>query len=306
MSGAKSGSGISSLPLLPYLVGVWLWHVPTAGYAITAMAGIASIMALRPDMRGREKFLWLFVLFVYMGVEIRAINHDQIDRNAKFEAIADGLKKAIETGTEAISLSQEQFKETTSQASAQFDATMNRAQENLNHMTGGDTYPLIDPIFIPVENTQNTFRLNISAMGSSPLFDINVSLSKLPLPTTPISATDFVSGKGLPHITTLFVAASLSPNRAELLPSVTVSDSGQSDFLITTLARNGVFHERLHIRKVRDTFTREGKDLVLPWEWSCEITRDKAGRDKRTYPARVTTIPWQKNIFANGQVTQQR
>jgi len=254
---------------------------------------------------------WIGMLFVLLWVEYRAIDKEHHDNDIAqqnaLRAIGNGFTGVLTDQrnrfADLIKKSDEAFKKTTEQASAQFDATMTEAQENLNHMTGGKTYPAISPVLIPVKNTTNTFRLVIRAVGSSPLFDVNVDLSKLPLPTT-ASATDFVTDMALPYTTTLYTSASLNPNRGELLvPTVTVSENGETDFVITTMARNGVFHEMLHIRRVRDVAIPSGKDLLLPWEYSYEITRD-VRRDRRTDGVSVTKIPWQKCLFFSGQIKQ--
>jgi hypothetical protein len=289
----------------------WMFYLPTVGKGGLFLAVGATLMPLFWEKVGTVgKMSWIAMLFLLLAVEYRAIDHEHhlndIAQQEALRAIGNGFTGVLSDQRNGfaslITQSDKAFKKTTEQASAQFDATMNRAQENLNHMTGGKTYPMVSPIFIPLENTTNTFRLTISAEGDSPLFDVDVTLSKLPLPTTPFSATDFVSGKGLPYMTSIFLAPSLSPHRVQLVPAVTVSESGQSDFLITTLARNGTFHEKLHIRRNGDAITRSGKDLLLPWSYSCEITRDRVGRDRRTYEVSITKIPWQKFLFANGQV----
>lgn len=315
-SGLRIWRALSWLSLL-VLLGIgawWMFYLPTVGKGGLFLAAAAVLMPLFWEKIGIVgKMSWIAMLCVLLAVEYRAIDkehHDNaIAQQKALEAIGNGFNGVLtdqrNSFADLIRKSDEAFKKTTEQASAQFDATMTRAQENLNHMTGGKTYPVISPVPIPVKNTTNTFRLAIHAVGDSPLFDVNVVLSKLPLPAT-ASATDFVTDMALPYMTTLYTSASLSPNRGELLvPTVTVSENGQSDFVITTMARNGVFHEMLHIRRVRGVSIPSGNNLLLPWEFSYKITRDEVRRDKRTYAVNVGKIPWQKCIVANAQIKQQ-
>ncbi len=57
----------------------WYFHIPPPTYSVTFMAVAAGLMALRPEMKGREKWLWTMVLFLFAWIEIRAINHDRSD-----------------------------------------------------------------------------------------------------------------------------------------------------------------------------------------------------------------------------------
>ena len=118
--------------------------MPPSGYAITAMAVIAGIMALRPEMHGREKFLWFAILLAFMVVEIRAINKDRRDQNGKFETIASGLKAAIDG-----------------------------IQGTVNEITGGDTYPMIVAVKVPGSSTR---PLSIFAVGKNNLYSLTVSV----------------------------------------------------------------------------------------------------------------------------------
>jgi hypothetical protein len=276
---------------------LWDWYPPVGVFiAILGLLGVlVPLFREWGKISKLEKATWTFVMFVFVLLELKSIYqdrnaHDKEQAAARaeelrsFKEIANGIDTSIENSHK------------------QFDATMTKAQENLNHMTGGNTYPMIGLIPIPIGNKPDTFRLALQAVGDSPLFDVSVSISKLPLPTV-VSATDFVS-TGKTVYDTVFTAPSLSPNRAEMLPPVTISLGSQSDFLITTIARNGVFHERLHVRKSGDIESYKG-GLILPWEWAYEITRQKLGRDRRIHDVSVAKLKWQRPLLAHGQVKPQ-
>jgi len=85
----------------------WYFHIPPPSYSVTFMAVAAGLMALRPEMGGREKWLWTLVLFAFAVVEIRAINHDRNESEARqesfikeqrqhFSDIGDGIKGALD------------------------------------------------------------------------------------------------------------------------------------------------------------------------------------------------------------------
>ena len=142
------------------LGGLWVWHVPPAGYAVTAMAGIASVMALRADMGGSEKWFWLFVLFMYVGVEIKSINHDRREQATTFRAIGEGITRAVNQGTEVLQRGQ-----------AQFTATMLGLDENIRMITGGDSVCYVSLISYP--KTPNVLDVVGVHRGRYPLRDVH-------------------------------------------------------------------------------------------------------------------------------------
>jgi len=59
----------------------WYFHIPPPSYSVTLMAVAAGLMAMRPEMTGRERWLWTVVLFAFAIVELRAINHDRTEHD---------------------------------------------------------------------------------------------------------------------------------------------------------------------------------------------------------------------------------
>lgn len=268
------------------------------------MAVAAGLMALRSEMKGREKWLWTMVLFTFAWIEIRAINHDrQVSEGQREKVITEEREHFTDIGEgikNSILQSQQQFAETTSQASTQFDVTMNRAQQTLNHMTGGSSYPSVNVIPIPMKGTANKLRLSLSVVGTNPLFDLIVSVYKLPIPKE-INVTDFVtSGADFRREGQDFQIPSLSANRQMMLPDpIEPSIEGETDYDVVTIARNGTFSERLRVRGVGNVTMDKGNP-VLPWEQSSEIAR--LNKDKRTL---IRKTPWRKTVFYGGKFTPQ-
>jgi hypothetical protein len=85
---------------------LWNFRVPSPGKAVAAMGMVAAITALRGEMSGTEKAFWLFLLFISLAVEVKAIDRDRkkhddeqlrirMEENAKFQHIAKELTAAI-------------------------------------------------------------------------------------------------------------------------------------------------------------------------------------------------------------------
>ena len=62
----------------------WYFHIPPPSYSVTFMAVAAGLMALRPEMGGREKWLWTLVLFAFAVVEIFPIKEASLRIGTNF------------------------------------------------------------------------------------------------------------------------------------------------------------------------------------------------------------------------------
>jgi hypothetical protein len=116
------------------LLVVWWRHLPFPGYAIGTLAVLAAVMSVGGDNVPRwQRALWMLLIIAFAILEFRAIHKDhtdyasaEADRRDKetkaFQRISDGLTGAI------------------NQSQLQFAATMYRFNDNLNVMTGGNSY----------------------------------------------------------------------------------------------------------------------------------------------------------------------
>jgi hypothetical protein len=278
----------------------WLLCLPTVGKGGLFLAAGAVLMPLFWEKIGiAGKMSWIAMLFVLLAVEDLAIDKEHREnaeaQQKALKTIGDGFTKVLtdqkDSFSSLITKSDRAFKETTEQASAQFSATMAKAQQNLNNMTGGSTYPLVVPNFLQPSNVQNTFGLMLSAQGKNPLFDVAMyPIRQLPLPKVDSAA------ELLAHSTMLFGAASLSSNRAIMLPTtIAPSVDSESNYQIASVARNGMFFEILHVRK-NGEWVKQGNGLVGPWEYSYEITRN--GK-------KFKSKPWAKTFFSRAHVITQ-
>jgi len=92
-----------SLIAASFALFTWVtWCLPPSGYGVVAMAVVAGIMAIRPEMGGWERSLWFVVLVCFAIVEIRAINHDREQAHGEFTEIVSGLKTSVDQGKTAI------------------------------------------------------------------------------------------------------------------------------------------------------------------------------------------------------------
>jgi hypothetical protein len=125
------------------------------------MAVFASVMALRSEMRHREKFLWFIVSISFALVELKAIDTDKkeyaatvvIERDAqnkRFKGIADGISNSI------------------IQNQKHFETTMKALDENIKTITGGNSFCYIT--FVGIGGGKNA--LMVFQMGRFPLHGV--------------------------------------------------------------------------------------------------------------------------------------
>lgn len=79
-------------------VGFWIWwlpyaHVPLPGYAVAAIAVLAAVMSVHPDIRPWQKFVWLLLIGAFLVTEFRAIRKDRdiAERQALNDRAAQNL-----------------------------------------------------------------------------------------------------------------------------------------------------------------------------------------------------------------------
>lgn len=303
-------AGVSFIAIGTFIAGSLECWIPAPGVAVAVMGVLAALMASRDKASGFEKAAWMLLISALLLIEIQAIRKDRKEHDDQMtklliEEMSAGVKqrltlRILATGSQLLfSKAADSSRKLLVWRPHNSKPRWARHRINLNHMTGGNTFTVVTLVPVPLENSPNTFRLALSLRGNNPLFDVTVQLTTLPAPKT-FNMTDFVSGKSTNN--TIFSASSLSPRRAIMLPTVTVSPDQQSNFSITTLARNGDFVETLHIRKNgNDVHTANG--LVSAWEYSYEITRSKTGRNHREYMVPLAKLKWLRATFIGAQTT---
>lgn len=123
----------------------WSLRTPAPGYAVGTLAVLAAAMSIHPNMRGWQKALWMLLMGACLWIEIQAINIDRQqnekkiavardEEREKFQAIADGIQRSIDT-------SQQQFNATTSRT----NKVLSETNHVLDNVTGGDSYAVVLP-----------------------------------------------------------------------------------------------------------------------------------------------------------------
>lgn len=142
----KKWLGYSLIAISFVVFALFASHLPPSGYGVVAMAVVAGIMAIRPEMGGWERSLWFVILVCFAIIEIQAINHDRKLANGEFTEIVSGLKTSVDQGKTAI----EGLQTTIKEGRDHFDKTMARSDvilggvaDSVKVQTGGDSFAFI-------------------------------------------------------------------------------------------------------------------------------------------------------------------
>ncbi len=226
----------------------WYFHIPPPSYSVTFMAVAAGLMALRPEMGGREKWLWTLVLFAFAVVEIRAINHDRNESEARqesfikeqrqhFSDIGDGIKGALD------------------QSDRNFNATMNRTAALLQTETGGDSF-----CYVTFERSgfQDDYGAVAYHRGGYALRDLTIrivdigKLIEVINPPRPVGLFMYD-----PAASASFQIGSFSPESFDgPLKVFSLTGKQKQDFNIFFSAANGTWYENARLRRVGDQWKR--------------------------------------------------
>jgi len=246
--------------VVSFLCFVWLArHIPTPGYAITAMAVIAGVMALRPEMSGWEKSLWFVILLLFAGIEIRAISKDRQEQNKTFADIASKLGTAIEQGTTAI----DTLNQTVQEGRAHFDSTMSGLADSVKTQTGADSFCYLE--FSPALN--DVGGMTLVKVGKYPLRGVSARI--MDAAKTAAAVNEFVKantpGGDQDYANHVFTIQRMSevlqpvPDFAtdtRFLGGYQMTKSDRQSFQILFSAFNGSWIERMEIRTVNGKWAK--------------------------------------------------
>ena len=169
----------------------WQWH-PPIGVFISLLAIVGVLVPwFRGEAGKREKAFWTFLMFLFVGLEIRTLYLDQTQHDREqefarcqqlesFQKIADGIDTAISNST------------------AQFVATMNNMGEilakqdnTLTQTMGGTTFPMflpmhsLDPnndmwpVLMMTPGDLGERHPILTALDKAPLIDVAVDISEI-------------------------------------------------------------------------------------------------------------------------------
>jgi len=145
----------------------WCFHVPSPAKAATVLAVIAAIMAYRGEPEGFEKLFWTIVLFAFLFMELKAIDHkessDEIQRSAartqeakNFETIGEGISAQISQSQQAFSATMTSMKGLLNESREHFGTT-------IEAVTGGDGMCFL---YFSINEWNKSILVNASTPGN--------------------------------------------------------------------------------------------------------------------------------------------
>jgi len=271
-----------------------------------AIMGIAAaLMTARKDPTAWEKAAWTFMMFGLLLVEILAIRRDRKDHDNQ---IADLFKQGtsiksqaetnfgtIEQRIEAeITNSGIQFRQTIDKENAVLDTTQSvatLARQNLDTVTGKDSYPCISPQSHAVF-TDGSVPMTIWDKGPNVLTGVSVIL---------MSQEEFMSGASLYKQPADL--GTLRPEWPKTLPErvIPVPDKdGVAHYLAEIFTQNGYYIQVINFRR--------GK-YSLPWAYQYWLTQQIPFHPKGTpkvegmmsKPTRICSQPKWSDDLGDGK-----
>jgi hypothetical protein len=217
---------------------VWEFRVPAPGHSLIAMGVAAGLMALRPDMQGREKWLWTVALFALAHVEIRAIKADRARHDNEQAALSNQLKQNFTDIGDGI-------KGAVAESDRNFKETIDRQNELLGNITGADTYCVVEAV--PVGDR---FLLSAIAVGPNPLREVMIDQVDLDLERDALekrSLTYDVIHSFTTSYPSIPFLVSTSGHQLNELP---FGSGDERNFHFNFFTTSGVWGETLNLRRV--------------------------------------------------------
>jgi hypothetical protein len=222
---------------------IWLpecLHWPFCpGVFIAILAFVAAAVTLRQKMGPRERAGWLFVFLSLMCAEVWMMSKDRATNIAKEKETREAeiaRFKAIGNGIQAsMALNQ-----------SQFSKTMAGIQENVNAVTGGNTfcYVVASPVY-------SEFGLSIITIGKSPLHDVSVWMIDIDTMKEVIARNPSLSYEDIQSYTMNFPTIPfLASSAVQMLTRIPIGDRTKMDLQITFSSLNGIWSETLKLELV--------------------------------------------------------
>lgn len=213
----------------------------------------------RGDSGRREKAFWTFLMFLFVGLEIRTIyldaaQHDREQALARcqqlesFQRIATGIDQSLEQ-------SQKQFTATMVESAKIFGT----AKSNLDAVTGGNTFVEFDVAPNMGQGNPPIYPMTVSINGKYPIRSMAAQIQKIEL------ARDEASiNRQFQSIHKLHISGDVLPGTHPLDERLSVGKYG-----IAIWAANGLSNEELELRlddkgQLQQSYEvhRNGKTLV--------------------------------------------
>lgn len=207
---------------------------PSTTLALTALSALPFVYVLGPEMREKEKMIWAAVsLVLILGVG-RGLQKDERDNHnaqdrvaASFRQVGDGVTQAIQQNQAIMEQADATLRETRQVGKL--------AAENLQDVTGGDSYPYAVP-----QGQGPTFGLVLHNAGGNILSNISMTIART-------QDTDWGNELLNPIMIGTIAGYGFAPVPRILSP-VVEPKSGIDDFWIFIYAPNGMADEMLQFR----------------------------------------------------------
>jgi hypothetical protein len=209
------------------------------GVFIAILAFVAAGVTLREKPGPRERAVWLFVFLSLMFAEVLVMSKDRTTNIAKeketreaeiasFKAIGDGIQNSI-------ALNQ-----------SQFSKTMAGIKENVNAVTGGNTY-----CYVMASPVYSEFGLNIFITGKSPLHEVSVAVIDIDWMKQVIAGKPSLSYEDIQSFTMNFpIIPFLTPGTSQMLARIPIGTRPKRNLQITFSSLNGIWSETLKLELV--------------------------------------------------------
>lgn len=260
-------------PCPVYLTNWWEYHLPV-GTSIAILALIGVLVPLfRPweKIARIEKALWTLLMIALLALELRTLSLDR-QEHVRDQALAEchqleSLKTLVGESEKAMTLSQTQYGSTIGHVDGVLKTTQNVAklsQENLEEVTGGDSYSYVYPLL--VGGTNEVYDLRIHNAGKHILTGVVV---KVRFVAAKIIPTGEILGKAA-----VYQVGVLPPEWGELIPdsiwTPTLNANGTSEYDIRITSQNGGSREKL--------FFRPSASIRGASEYRIEVTTEAFGK----------------------------
>jgi hypothetical protein len=219
--------------------------IPGVAIDLLAIATVVISFRLVYHVSKPEQFVWIAIAFGLIGVELGVTYNDRA-QNEKEKAqirIEEATTRNEQNKSFAALLAEEQ---------KLFDQQTRLANQTIDEMTGGDTFPKIDPA-APAGSRE--YSLMLMAVGKHSLLDVTVTVHSHTQRTDPESIMRWFTSP-----TTTFVPLVLRYSPV-WLPLTIHPEDDEDKFQIYVSARNGSFLEMLTMRRDGERWRPEYKIL---------------------------------------------
>jgi hypothetical protein len=252
---------------------LWLYVLPIVpGEAVVALGILAICVTVRPDSSIPERVVWVGIAVFLMVLEFGAITNDRAASDAKY--FADRQRQTVEFNDmmghffSIFNQGKENLNATVTKADGVLKATKevaSLAKENLENITGGDTYAYVVPETFGV-NSKGQLPFWIYSKGKNVLTGVSVQFVSVYGNSGTGDHVQEIKDTPTEEVGTLHggQARMLKTTITPLAGLRLVPPDGVDWYILTIYSQNFTVNESLEIRK--------GKYL-LPWAYQLNINR---------------------------------